>query len=545
LIVSSFSSTNGEGQEFTRVYYGGETVIDTVLQFLKKSNNIIYACVDQTRPSLTIDIVKLRKAFLDVKKRGVKLLYVTEITKDNLSYCKQLLTLVDELKHLDGIKGNFYISESGYLAPATFHEKGKPASQIIYSNVKELIEHQRYVFDTFWDKAISAEQRIREIEEEREPDFYEVITDNEKASQILIDLAHSVKKEALFFLPNDKAMLRLDRMGLIDHTIKASQNGATVKIICPLSNGNDHIVKKISEKAPQIQVLNGNKSPYGMYIVDNERFLRSELRQPGAEKFSDAIGLVVYSNRRITVDSFKSIFELLWNERTLVEELKRTDSMQREFINIASHEMKTPTQAIMGFSEMLDQYPDRRVEMTEAIKRNAKRLHKLTNDILDVSRIESQNLRLNKEKVNINEKISNVVNDIKNQIRNPDKLQIVFLNLKEPLYVEADKIRLYQVIANLLSNAIKFTKEGTISIKAQLKDNNEIAIIVKDSGAGIDNDVMPRLFTKFATRSDVGTGLGLYISKNIIEAHGGRMWAANNPDGKGATFSFSLPLTQK
>jgi two-component system, OmpR family, sensor histidine kinase VicK len=545
LIVSSFSSTNGEGQEFTRVYYGGETVIDTVLQFLKKSNNIIYACVDQTRPSLTIDIVILRKAFLDAKKRGVKLLYVTEITKDNLSYCKQLLTLVDELKHLDGIKGNFYISESGYLAPATFHEKGKPASQIIYSNVKELIEHQRYVFETFWDKAISAEQRIREIEEEREPDFYEVITDNEKASQILIDLAQSVKKEALFFLPNDKAMLRLDRMGLIDYTIKASQNGATVKIICPLSNENDHIVKRISERAPQIQVLNGNKSPYGMYIVDNERFLRAELRQPGAEKFSDAIGLVVYSNRRITVDSFKSIFELLWNERTLVEELKRTDSMQREFINIASHEMKTPTQAIMGFSEMLEQHPDRREEMTEAIKRNAKRLHKLTNDILDVSRIESQNLRLNKEKVNINEKISNVVNDIKNQIRNPDKLQIVFLKPKEPLYVEADKIRLYQVIANLLSNAIKFTKEGTISIKAQLKDNNEIAIIVKDSGAGIDNDVMPRLFTKFATRSDVGTGLGLYISKNIIEAHGGRMWAANNPDGKGATFGFSLPLTQK
>jgi two-component system, OmpR family, sensor histidine kinase VicK len=545
LTVSFFSSTNGEGQEFTRVYYGGETVIDTVLQFLKKSNNIIYACVDQTRPSLTIDIVKLRKAFLDVKKRGVKLLYVTEITKDNLSYCKQLLTLVDELKHLDGIKGNFYISESGYLAPATLHEKGKPASQIIYCNVKELIEHQRYVFDTFWDKAISAEQRIREIEEEREPDFYEVITDNEKASQILIDLAQSVKKEALFFLPNDKAMLRLDRMGLIDYTIKASQNGATVKIICPLSNENDHIVKRISERAPQIQVLNGNNSPYGMYIVDNERFLRAELRQPGAEKFSEAIGLVVYSNRRITVDSFKSIFELLWNERTLVEELKRTDSMQREFINIASHEMKTPTQAIMGFSEMLEQHPDRREEMTEAIKRNAKRLHKLTNDILDVSRIESQNLRLNKEKVNINEKISNVVNDIKNQIRNPDILQIVFLNLKEPLYVEADKIRLYQVIANLLNNAIKFTKEGTISIKSQLKDNNEIAIIVKDPGAGIDNDVMPRLFTKFATRSDVGTGLGLYISKNIIEAHGGRMWAANNPDGKGATFGFSLPLTQK
>ena len=155
MTVPSFPSINGEGQEFTRVYYGGGTVIDTVLQFLNKSNNIIYACVDQTRPSLTIDIALLKEAFLDAKNRGVKLLYVTEINRDNLSYCKQLSTMVDELRHLDGIKGNFYISETGYLAPATLHEKGKPASQIIYSNVKELINHQKYVFDTFWDKAIA------------------------------------------------------------------------------------------------------------------------------------------------------------------------------------------------------------------------------------------------------------------------------------------------------------------------------------------------------------------------------------------------------
>ncbi|MGI8833983.1 MAG: ATP-binding protein [Nitrososphaeraceae archaeon] len=545
MTVSSFPSTGDEEQEFTRVYYGTDTVIDTVLQFLNKSNNIIYACVDQTRPSLTIDIALLKEAFLDARNRGVKLFYVTEINRDNLSYCKQLLTMVDELRHLDGIKGNFYISETGYLAPATLHEKGKPASQIIYSNVKELINHQRYVFDTFWDKAIVAQQRIREIEEGKEPDFYEVITDNEKASQILIDLAKSVKKDALFFLPNDKAMLRLDRMGLIDYTIKASQNGATVKIICPMSEVNANVVRRFSAKAPQIQVVNGNNSPYGMYIVDNERFLRAELRQPEAEKFSDAIGLAVYSNRRITVDSFKSIFELLWNERTLVEELKRTDSMQKEFINIASHEMKTPTQAIMGFSEMLEQYPERRGEMIEAIKRNARRLHKLTNDILDVSRIESQNLRLNREKVNMNEKILNVINDVKSQIRNPDKLQIVFSELKEPLYVEADKTRLYQVLANLLANAIKFAKEGTISISAVVKDNNQVIITVIDTGAGIDPEIMPRLFTKFATRSDVGTGLGLYISKNIVEAHGGRMWAENNKNGRGATFAVSLPLLEK
>ena len=558
--MSSFPSTRDEEQEFTRVYYGGETVIDTILQFLNKSNDIIYACVDQTRPSLTIDIALLKEAFLDAKNRGVKLFYITEITRDNLSYCKQLITMVDELRHLDGIKGNFYISETGYLAPATFHEKGKPASQIIYSNVKELIEHQRYVFDTFWDKAISAEQRIREIEEEREPDFYEVITDNEKASQILIDLAKAVKKEALFLLPNDKAMLRLDRMGLIDYAIKASQNGATVKIICQMSEANAKVVKRISERAPLIQVLNGNISPYGMYIVDNERFLRAELRQPEAKKFSEAIGLVVYSNRRNTVDSFKSIFELLWKEHESVEEVKRAYRMQKEFINIASHEMKTPTQAILGYTGLLRQHPEKRDQMIQGISRNALRLQRLTNDILDVTRIESQTLNLNKEQFKLKYLITSIVEDYRRQIQeNKSNVRLLY-DIKRhkknaSLTIEADKGRITQVLSNLLNNAIKFASEKkergqvvSVSTVADYDSKNndcgEIIVSIKDSGEGIHPDIFPRLFTRFATKSFTGTGLGLYISKNIVEAHGGRMWAENNPNEEGATFRFSLPLTQ-
>ena len=558
--MSSFPSTRDEEQEFTRVYYGGETVIDTILQFLNKSNDIIYACVDRTRPSLTIDISLLKEAFLDAKNRGVKLFYITEITRDNLSYCKQLITMVDELRHLDGIKGNFYISETGYLAPATFHEKGKPASQIIYSNVKELIEHQRYVFDTFWDKAISAEQRIREIEEEREPDFYEVITDNEKASQILIDLAKAVKKEALFLLPNDKAMLRLDRMGLIDYAIKASQNGATVKIICQMSEANAKVVKRISERAPLIQVLNGNISPYGMYIVDNERFLRAELRQPEAKKFSEAIGLVVYSNRRNTVDSFKSIFELLWKEHESVEEVKRAYRMQKEFINIASHEMKTPTQAILGYTGLLRQHPEKRDQMIQGISRNALRLQRLTNDILDVTRIESQTLNLNKEQFNLKYLITSIVEDYRRQIQeNKSNVRLLYdikrHKKKTSLTIEADRGRITQVLSNLLNNAIKFASEKkergqvvSVSTVADYDSKNndcgEIIVSIKDSGEGIHPDIFPRLFTRFATKSFTGTGLGLYISKNIVEAHGGRMWAENNPNEEGATFRFSLPLTQ-
>jgi two-component system, OmpR family, sensor histidine kinase VicK len=559
--VSSFPSTRDEEREFTRVYYGGETVIDTILQFLNKSNDTIYACVDQTRPSLTIDIGLLKEAFLDAKRRGVKLFYITEITRDNLSYCKQLITMVDELRHLDGIKGNFYISDTGYLAPATFHEKGKPASQIIYSNVKELIEHQRYVFDTFWDKAISAEQRIRDIEEEREPDFYEVITDNEKASQILIDLAKAVKKEALFLLPNDKDMLRLDRMGLIEYAIKASQNEATVKIICPMSEANAKVMKRISERAPQIQVLNGNISPYGMYIVDNERFLRAELRQPEAKKFSEAIGLVVYSNRRITVDSYKSIFELLWKEHESVEEVKRAYRMQKECINIASHEMKTPTQAILGYTGLLRQHPEKRDQMIQGISRNALRLQRLTNDILDVTRIESQTLNLNKEQFNLKYLITSIVEDYRRQIQeNKSNVRLLY-DIKRhkknaSLIIEADRGRITQVLSNLLNNAIKFASEkkerGQVVFVSTVADfdskNNdcgEIIVSIKDSGEGIHPDIFPRLFTRFATKSFTGTGLGLYISKNIVEAHGGRMWAENNHNGEGATFRFSLPLAQK
>src|ERR671919_2900934 len=139
------SRSKGTKKIDTMVLYGVDNVISTVLQFLNQTNDIVNACVDYSRPSLAIEIDVLKEAFLNAKKRGVRLRYVTEITSDNISYCKQMMTMVDELRHFDGIKGNFYISETGYLAPATFHEAGKPAAQIIYSNVKEVIEHQKYV----------------------------------------------------------------------------------------------------------------------------------------------------------------------------------------------------------------------------------------------------------------------------------------------------------------------------------------------------------------------------------------------------------------
>jgi signal transduction histidine kinase len=307
-------------------------------------------------------------------------------------------------------------------------------------------------------------------------------------------------------------------------------------------------LRKSADKDVDIRSIKQAENAMATFLVVDKKFsLVMEIRDDFKETFEESIGLSVYSTSKAGVLSYVSIFENLWSQTELYERLKVHDRMQREFINIASHEIRTPTQAILGFSELLEKNPDKKEELIRGLRRNADRLQRLSNDILDVTRIESQTLKLTKEKVNINE-IVKVIDDVKNQIRDPYRVKISFSNPRDPVYVEADRLRLYQVISNLLSNAIKFTRVGTISIAAYVNDNNkdkeeeELTIAVRDDGTGIDPAIMSRLFTKFATRSEMGTGLGLYISKNIIEAHGGRIWAENNIDGRGAIFRFTLPL---
>ncbi|MGH9996901.1 MAG: sensor histidine kinase, partial [Nitrososphaeraceae archaeon] len=302
----------------------------------------------------------------------------------------------------------------------------------------------------------------------------------------------------------------------------------------------------ISEGAPEIQILNGNNSPYGMYIVDGAKFIKAELRNPNAEKFSESVGFMVYSNSKTSVDSFKSIFELLWNERTLNEELEKAYKMQKEFINVASHELRTPIQAILGMSGLLKYYPEEKDELIEVIGRNAKRLQTLIENILDVSRIESQTFQLEKERFNIYELLSDVIKDFTERIKSDNKNVRLVYDRKDTdhhIIVEADKGRITQVLSNILNNALKFTNEGQIIIRAHESNNKkEIIVSITDTGTGINKDIFAKLFSKFVTKSSQGTGLGLYISKSIVEAHGGRIWAENNADRRGATFMFTLPL---
>jgi two-component system sensor histidine kinase VicK len=698
----------------SEILYGVENAVGRGVYFMSNVKKKMDIFFDHHAPSIVVGVREYRDGYIDIRKRGGRIRAFTEITKDNVKHCKELIKIVDELRHLDGVKGGIAINDSEYMATTVLQE-AKPLTQVIYSNVKEVVEQGQYIFDTLWNVTIPAEQKIREIEEgkiiyetriiENNPDeivrqisrlaadstelatcltpggmqysynyFFDIkknlmdkqkrgehkgmryvttidkdnlgvvktylesgiqvrhvrnlppmsfgVSDKEIAATIEkmeggnrvqsllisneplyqrhfasifeelwgngIDAADMIKdiEEGVDFadievIPNPRAgiakaqsiigaarnevsilvsstnaLRRQVQMGGLQLLKNVSeQQGATVRLLVPDENENDGqrlstILEEVKIQCPQVNVRTMEKGLHTritIVLADRKECTIIELKDDTKNISYSAAGLSTYSNSKSTVSSYVSIFETFWKQTELYENLKVHDKMQKEFINVAAHELRTPVQPILGLSEVLlskkgniEDYFD----LVSAINRNAKRLQHLTEDILDVTRIESHTLILHEEEVDVSEKISNVIDDIKDQINDPGKLRVVFYQPKNPVYVRADKTRLYQVIANLLNNAIKFTKEGTISINVEDKENSQVTISIKDTGAGISPEIAPRLFTKFATTSDAGTGLGLYLSKSIVDAHGGKMWAQNNPGKVGATFGFTFPKIQ-
>ncbi len=708
--------------ERTEVLHSEQNVVNTVLQFTSKAKSRIDACVDYTRPLLAVEIEQLRKAFLDARTRGVRLRYVTEVTEDNVSYCKELIKIVDELRHIDGIKGNFYLSETEYIAPATFHEKGKPASWIIYSNVKEIVEYQRhFVFDSFWSRSILAEQKIKEIEEgiiryetrivedpnqiieeisrltansnelsacltsggmqysynyffetkkkllekqkkgkhkgiryvtkiEKEDNNIELVktylnsgiqirhiknlppmsfgvSDKEMSATIEkmeggkkiqsllisnepsyinhyntifnelwkngIDAVNRIKdieagldtanieiiqnpKEGIerawsylkisrnnvsVLFPTANAFSRQIHMGLLDLLKEATeQRGVQIRILIPASEQIKRVINEAMTICPLVDFRIAEEklqTQITLVLIDNDHCMIVELKDDTRDDSYDAAGLSTYSNSKSIILSYASIFEILWKQNELYEQLKVQDKMQKEFINIAAHELRTPIQPILGLTQVMrskigDREREDESKLLDVITRNAKRLQQLTENILDVTKIESNSLQLNKEQFNLRELTVNAVSDFKTQLKEYNNVRLELLS-KEDILIEADKTRISQVISNLLNNAIKFTQKErseeaniiSVTLEEDKDKSKEVTVSIKDTGSGIDPEIMPRLFTKFATKSERGTGLGLYISKSIVEAHGGKLWAENNKEGKGATFSFSLLIKNK
>jgi two-component system, OmpR family, sensor histidine kinase VicK len=563
--VDSFLAPNISGKK-SEILYGAENAVGRGVQFMQNVKERMDIFFDYRAPSIVVDIEEYRNGYRDIRRRGAKIRAFTEITKENVHYCKELMNMVDELRHLDGVKGGMAVSESEYMA-TTVLEESKPLTEVIYSNVKEVVEQGQYIFDTLWRSAISAEQKIREIEEGILPDFIQTITDPYRVQKLGFELASSAKHEILAIFSTVNAFHRQERVGAIK-LLKDMAEGRNIKvrILTPEDERIKAFVENLREQQEEQQDNNSNidirfiepsqQTKVSILIADRKYSLAVEVKDDTKETSIEAMGLATFSNSKATVMSNASIFESLWTHVELYEQLKVHEKMEKEFINIAAHELRTPMQPIIGLSELLraNTASKKEREIIDVIIKNANRLQLLTEDLLDVATIESQSLKLRKERVDINGLIQSSLQDIAEQIDNSNnmKVRLVCDLAPDSIFVQADKERLTQVISNLLNNAIKFTGDGgTVDARTrkgigvsgeQQYHHREALISIKDTGIGIDPEVMPRLFTKFATKSEKGTGLGLFISKSIVEAHGGKIWAENNKDGKGATFTFTLPL---
>jgi two-component system sensor histidine kinase VicK len=699
--------------ETTEILRGAEDTTRAVVLFFTNAN-WASACADSLAPSVAMGVEPIKKCYENLKIRNVKVKWITEITEDNLSYCKALMEYA-EVRHLDGIKGNFGVSDSAYIATATVN-KAQPVPELIYSTAKSVVEQNKNVFDTLWSKAILAEDRIKEIEEgltrpeiravkdpqeilkdtirlvrhskqysvcslsdgllyaqkysfdtfkevlelhrsgkhsgirwvtniedtidsrlldviktfmdlgmqirhvtsippmsfgvsekeigvtiekmrdgslnssaifSSEPaiveqfaaifeefwnrgiDAKERIEEIKSRTKTFIDiiqnpfeiqkryhaLVASAREHILLFLPTTTAYRREEKIGIFESLEDAIARGANIRILLPTDK---EIEEKIQQKIKikkgfeirKIKTTNTTEARSKILIVDNSTYLMVELKDNTKEIFVEAVGSAIISNSKSTVLSYITMFDSLWTQAELYEKLEAHDRMQKEFINIAAHELRTPVQAILGYSELLQNVSGEfAAEMLKSLTRNAYRLQSLITDILDVARIESGSLIIEKEKLNLTDLITTAIGDAENQVKVTGKqIEISYSHKqmleaqkeKEDVIVEADRERILQVVSNLLGNALKFTKQGSIEVTTE-KSQNEVIVQVRDSGSGIDLEIFPKLFEKFVTKSDKGTGLGLFISKNIIEAHGGRIWAENNSDGPGATFVFSLP----
>lgn len=520
------------------------------------------------------------------KGEGNGIRWITNIEEECVELVKTFLDLNMQIKHVKNLPPiNFAVGKKEVNLTIEKMEGGKMIQSLITSNEPTYVAYFYSIFEQLWSEGVDAQDRIRNIAEGRaEETDIEIIPNPKKGIDNAWKILRSAKKEILIVCSTSNAFRRQLEIGglqLLKEIVE--KNNVKVRILVPADTEAKLTIKEISISNPGIDIRSleeALQTSITIVIVDRKECVIVESKDDTKETSYDAAGITTYSNSKTIATSYVSIFESLWNQTELFEELKKSNrqlanlykqviatneqmktssNMQKEFINVAAHELRAPIQPILGLAEVLrqqNQQPDNREdqmssennELLNVIIRNAKRLQQLTENILDVTKIENNSMELNKEEFILNKAVLESFTDFANQLNKGQKENVkLIMALDEgDVLVVADKHRINQVINNLLNNALKFTKQGQVilSTEKEKKYGKEAIVKIQDSGPGIDPDIMPRLFTKFATKSYSGTGLGLFISKSIVETHGGKMWAENNLDGKGATFLFTLPIVK-
>lgn len=450
----------------------------------------------------------------------------------------------------------------------------KRLNHVYGPNLKNFLGASQFIADPFWDKTIPTEEEIKEINQEINKADIRVIDNREEALKFCMQLIKAAKNEILLLFSSANAfyrrIVRADGLDVIREIFQSDHN-IKIRMLTPFDEKISDFVDNLknSMKIDVKYLAEPLQLKVTIVVVDRSHSMAVELVNDNVENSIDAMGLSTYSNSKSTVLYYVSIFESLWKQadiykkaEDLYNQLKYKNETQRQFLNIAAHELRNPIQPILGLAEVMLSNKNLNViqqeELLRIIVNNAKKLHFLTNNLLDIARIDENLFSLDLQELDILQLANDAIKETKSQITDK-KIKIILKCGDNSLNVIGDKIRLNQVFLNLINNSIKYTNEGgdiVVSIKRissqNSKSNNDnnanndnVALVqIIDKGLGIPPPIIQKLFLKFTKGSKTGTGLGLFICKNIVEGHGGKIWAENNID-KGATFSFTIPIKNK
>ena len=505
--------------------------------------------------------LELCKKVLEKQKRGEGdgIRWIMRIEKDSINLVKNFLKLGVKIRHVKNLAPiNFAVSKHGLIATVEEIAGGGMMQNLLTSNEVSYIKHFTSMFEQLWKEGVDARYRIKDIEEKVGIAEIEIIRNPIDSIARGWDMVKSARKEINVLFSSSNALKRQIAMGALPLLRNASEKQKVkIRMLLPSSDRSDQLIEETKSNVPNIDIRTISSSletKISILIVDNKQCLILELKDDKQNTSHDAVGLATYSISPTIISSYLAIFESFWRQAELFEKMKEVEILEKDFINFAAHELRNPVQPIIGFSELLyskiENQEHRR--LLDEVILNARRLERLARVMLDVTRIENNSLILTKETVDTAKVVKDIVDSYNQNLReknavnkskNLEELMIIQNGVKD-LEVTLDKVRITQVICNILDNAVSFSHEGKIKVvlkKEKRNRQNFLLVRVKDTGPGIDPEILSKLFTKFASKSDMGTGLGLFISKGIVEAHGGKIWAENNPN-KGATFSFTLPI---
>jgi two-component system, OmpR family, sensor histidine kinase VicK len=531
----------------TRLMMGETDILRSLKKVLEASDELV-GCFTVGAIETVID--SLPEALAGVVRRksgeigGIK--WVTSIEEADAPIVERCVRMGISVRHTSRLPPlSFGCSTNALVASIQTEGQGLSMRNVLTSNEPAYVNHFRLVFEEIWKNGIDAEKRLDELKQGLERSDVEIIQNARESMKAAWQMARPAK-EILMLFSTPKAFIRQVDSDMADQMREVIGNSqAKVKLLVPEDDIITPVLDEVRKSLPSVELRTMNKSlktKISILVIDRSKTMVFETKDDSREDLYESLGITAFTESKSLGESFATIFDGIWKQTELYEQLEIHDKMQRDFVNIAAHELRTPVQAIINYAELAKSYEDNREEYYDKLLKSVLRLHKLTEDILDAARIESKSLRLNKEVFLLNDVLRSSVDE---QRRAAAKKGLkLHMEQPEPVYIFGDKTRIGQVLANLLINAVKFTDKGSIRVAARLdRRQGKVTVKVTDTGMGIDRSIVPVLFARFMAKSESGTGLGLFISKSIIEAHDGRIWVEKSEPGQGSTFAFELPVS--